>query len=97
VAPEGPVQETLASIWRAVLGLQSIGIDDDFFELGGHSMLVVKMLGRLQDALGIEFFVGDVFEHSTIRELADSVTAQMLGDASDEELAGLLAEAEAEQ
>ncbi len=44
VAPETPVEETLASIWRQVLGVDRVGIDDDFFDLGGHSLLAVRML-----------------------------------------------------
>ena len=41
------------SIWREVLAIDRVGIDDDFFELGGHSLLAVKMLARVQESLGI--------------------------------------------
>jgi acyl carrier protein len=94
-APETPVEEMLASIWCEVLVLDQVGIDDDFFDLGGHSLLAVKMLTRAQDAFGIELYLGRVFERPTIRELAELVAAELLGDASDSELATLLAEIEA--
>jgi amino acid adenylation domain-containing protein len=97
VAPETPVQETLASIWSEVLGVDRVGIDDDFFDLGGHSLLAVKMLARVQENFGVDLYLGTVFEHSTIRALANELTGQLLGDAGDDELAELLAEAEASE
>jgi surfactin family lipopeptide synthetase A len=91
-APETPVQETLVSVWRDVLGIDRVGIDDDFFNLGGHSMLAVRMVARVRDALGLELELAQVFERPTIRELSGSVTGQMLGEVDDDELAALLAE-----
>lgn len=93
-APETPVEESLASIWRDVLGIDRVGLDDDFFDLGGHSMLAVKMLARLRDTFGLELYLGHVFDHSTIRELAPLVTVDLLDSASDEELEKLLADME---
>jgi amino acid adenylation domain-containing protein len=95
--PETPVQETLASVWREVLGVDRIGIDDDFFELGGHSLLAVKMLSRVQDSFGLDLGLGYVFDNSTIRELGQVIAERMLGDAADDELALLLAEVEASE
>jgi hypothetical protein len=92
VAPESPVEEALASIWREVLGVDRVGIDDDFFDLGGHSLLAVGMLARVYDMLGLELYLGQVFETATLRELAAAITHQMLGDVSDEDLAGIFEE-----
>jgi acyl carrier protein len=97
VAPEGPVQDTLAAIWREVLAVTRVGIDDDFFDLGGHSLLAVRMLAKLQESFGIDLSLGTVFEHSTVRELALAVTDELLGEAGDDELSDLLAEAEASE
>jgi amino acid adenylation domain-containing protein len=96
-APETPVEETLASVWQEVLGVDRVGIDDDFFDLGGHSLLAVKMLARMHAATGIDLYLGTVFEHSTIRDLAASLSGQLLDDAGEDELAELLAEAEASE
>jgi amino acid adenylation domain-containing protein len=89
--PESPAQESLATIWCEVLHVERVGIDDDFFDLGGHSMLAVKMLARVRDTLGLELDLGQVFERPTIRELAGSLTGQLLGEVSDSELDDLLA------
>ncbi|MEA2147162.1 MAG: hypothetical protein QOG59_2749, partial [Solirubrobacteraceae bacterium] len=68
---------------------------DDFFDLGGHSLLAAKMLARVQEGLGVDLALGIVFDHSTVRDLAAAVTGELLGEASDDELAELLAEVEA--
>jgi acyl carrier protein len=95
--PSGPVEELLASIWRELLTVDQAGIDDDFFDLGGHSLLAVAMLSRVQDEFGIELPLGAVFARPTIRELAESVTAALLGEASEDELAELIGEPEASE
>ena len=95
VAPSTPVEESLAAVWREVLGIDRVGVDDDFFDLGGHSLLAVKMLARVQESLAIELALPTVFEHSTVRELGVVVAGVLRGEASDDELAALLAEVEA--
>ncbi|MBV9354951.1 MAG: SDR family NAD(P)-dependent oxidoreductase, partial [Chloroflexi bacterium] len=37
VAPRTPLEEKIAAIWGAVLGIDQIGVEDNFFELGGNS------------------------------------------------------------
>jgi amino acid adenylation domain-containing protein len=93
--PETPVEETLSTIWRDVLGVDRVGIDDDFFDLGGHSLLAVKMLARVQESFGLELYLGSVFDHSTVRELAATVAERLLAETSGDELAELLAEVDA--
>jgi amino acid adenylation domain-containing protein len=97
VAPETPVEESLAAVWCEVLGLDRVGLDDDFFDLGGHSLRAVKMLARVQQDLAIDLALPTIFEHSTVRELAAVVTRALRDEASDDELAELLAEVEASE
>ncbi len=42
--PAGEIEERLAVIWAAVLGVASINADDNFFEAGGHSLIAARML-----------------------------------------------------
>ncbi|MFF3442008.1 condensation domain-containing protein [Streptosporangium sp. NPDC002721] len=64
--------ETVVGIWSEVLGLDpgEIAPDDDFFDLGGHSLAAVQVAMRIQDRLGVEVSISDVFHHLTPAELA---------------------------
>jgi amino acid adenylation domain-containing protein len=91
-APEGPVEQALASIWREVLGLDRVGRHDDFFDLGGHSLLAVKMLARVHDSLGVSLALRQLFDGSTMSELAGALTAELLAEAKSDDVAHVLAE-----
>lgn len=47
-APATDLEFYIAQIWRNVLGLREVGVDDDFFELGGDSLAVEEVLAELQ-------------------------------------------------
>jgi amino acid adenylation domain-containing protein len=91
-APQSPVEEALVSIWREVLNVDRVGIDDDFFDLGGHSLLAVRMLARVQQSLGVSLALRHLFDSSTVRELARELTAELLAGVDGEDLAQILAE-----
>ena len=69
-----PVVVALLKIWRDVLGMDQIGVDDDFFELGGDSILSIQIIARAARA-GISIKPRQLFEHSTVSALARLVTA----------------------
>ncbi len=84
VAPRTPLEELLAEIWTAVLEVERVGIDDPFWDLGGHSLLATRVLARLLDATGVELPLQALFEHPTVRQLAEAVGRQLLDDGGDE-------------
>jgi amino acid adenylation domain-containing protein len=74
-----PAEALLTGIWREVLDVEDFGPDDNFFEVGGHSMLLAVVRARLQQALGIDLSMIDLFEHPTIEGLARRLR-QEVGD-----------------
>ncbi|WP_146607641.1 non-ribosomal peptide synthetase, partial [Spongiactinospora gelatinilytica] len=52
-----------------ILGLESVGPDDDFFGLGGDSIMSISLVARIRDA-GLEITAKEVFEHPTPAGLA---------------------------
>jgi acyl carrier protein len=63
-------QDQVAAVWRELLELDTIAVDEDFFALGGHSMLAVQVLHRLSEQTGIELELEDFFELGTVAEVA---------------------------
>ena len=37
----------ILAIWREVLGIADVGIDENFFDIGGSSLLATRIAGRL--------------------------------------------------
>jgi thioesterase domain-containing protein len=69
VAPSSPAELVLTEIWREVLAVPEIGINDDFFELGGSSLSSVQVAAKAQ-AHGVVVTVHDLVEAPTIAQLA---------------------------
>ncbi len=75
VAPAGAVEERLALLWSAQLGVPAPGAEDDFFALGGDSIQGALLINRLQSELGAIVYVMALFDHPTIRRFAAFLTA----------------------
>lgn len=67
--PRTPEERALAALWAEVLGLPSVGVDQDFFTLGGDSILLLRLCARARE-LGWTLSPRAVLEHATIAELA---------------------------
>ncbi len=73
VAPRTAVEQKLAGMWREVLKVGKVGVDQNFFELGGHSLLVLQVMVRIRREFDVELGVRTMFEEPTIAELAIEV------------------------
>jgi cytochrome c len=56
-----------------VLGLPAVGRGDNFFELGGHSLLATTLLTRINQHLGIQLRIADMFTQQTLCDFAEYV------------------------
>jgi aryl carrier-like protein len=70
VAPQGRVAETLAGIWREVLGVARVGLHDNFFDLGGQSLLLIRVHRLVQERLDASVPLVELFKHPTLAALA---------------------------
>lgn len=84
VAPASELERRLATLWQECLGIDRIGLHDDFFELGGNSVLAIQIMANARKA-GLNFNVQQLFQYSTLAELAAFVEG---ADARDAEAQG---------
>ena len=75
VAPRTATEEVIAGIWAGVLGVESVGVEDDFFTLGGHSLDATQVLARISRLLEVEIPLRAMFETPTVAGLAAHVKA----------------------
>ncbi len=75
--PVSPLEHRLSAIWCDVFGVDTIGVQDDFFELGGHSLLAIRLLTRIDQALGTLLTVSALFQAPSIRQLAAVIEQQI--------------------
>ena len=72
-APTGAAQ-TIAEIWKRLLGIETVTRRDNFFDLGGHSLLAVQAHRDITAALGdTTLGITDIFRFPTLGALADRV------------------------
>jgi amino acid adenylation domain-containing protein len=69
VAPRNQTEMELVSIWRELLGVDTVGIYDNFFELGGHSLLAMRMRSQINRKLNMEISIRDLFLYPRIADL----------------------------
>jgi amino acid adenylation domain-containing protein len=53
VPPASATEQGIAQIWQDVLGIDRVSADANFFDVGGHSLLAMKVIARIEAALGL--------------------------------------------
>ncbi|MFT6046376.1 MAG: acyl-coenzyme A synthetase/AMP-(fatty) acid ligase/acyl carrier protein, partial [Arenicella sp.] len=76
VAPETPIQQQLVDIWKSVLKLEKVGINDNFFKLGGDSMKALEMMVQINDSTESQINLGTVLAFENIEKLAEQLITQ---------------------
>ena len=66
-----PLEQEIGELWKRLLGVDEVGLDDDFFLLGGDSLQASELFARFQRTYRVALELGDIFEGaSTIAGMA---------------------------
>ncbi len=68
--PQTEHEEKLAAIWTEVLGIRSVGRNDNFHDLGGHSLLMAKLLMRIERQFQHRLSMANIFQAPTLKAMA---------------------------
>jgi amino acid adenylation domain-containing protein len=65
--PETELEEKVVTIWKEILGVEQVSVNESFFEMGGNSVHLIRALNKLKEIIDGEIEVVKLFEYPTIR------------------------------
>jgi acyl carrier protein len=80
LAPQTSTEATLAEIWRTVLSMDRVGVEDGYNDLGGDSLHAAVIFTMIQDTFRIELPMSVLMNASTIAQLAPMVDRLAAGE-----------------
>jgi acyl carrier protein len=79
-------ERRIYQVWKDVLKLDTIGVNDDFFEIGGHSLNGGQIINKIAKEFNVEIDFEVLFDYSTISTLALYIEElQGIGDSAEED------------
>lgn len=70
-AVRSPTENKLSNIWKDVLQLEDVKVDQDFTELDGDSLSAMLCIWRIHRDMGVELAIDEFFaQPTTIEKLA---------------------------
>jgi len=75
VNPTNETEEFVLNLWKDILKVKAMGIDDDFFDLGGHSLKAVQLIAEIKKQKEINIPLASLIQNSTVRTFAPLLTS----------------------
>ncbi|HKT30254.1 FkbM family methyltransferase, partial [Dyella sp.] len=79
VPPQGEVEEKLATLWKALLGVERVDRSDSFFELGGHSLLAVRLGFAIKKQFGVDLGISALLQAPALQAMAARIDERQGG------------------
>ncbi|HPF07097.1 MAG TPA: phosphopantetheine-binding protein, partial [Spirochaetota bacterium] len=83
ILPAGRIEEKIAVIWKEILSVDVVSMNDNYFDLGGNSFLAVQIINRINRELSYNLNIMDLFRHTTVSALAKFLSS---GEAAEGEI-----------
>ncbi|HEY6351245.1 MAG TPA: non-ribosomal peptide synthetase [Candidatus Angelobacter sp.] len=71
------LEQTVADIWAATLGVSEVGVNDDFFDLGGTSLALINVVAEMSKRFAIPLDTSIVARGATVSALSEAVKEKM--------------------
>lgn len=73
-----PIEDQISELWKEVLAIGQVTLDDHFFHFGGHSLKAAQLFSRLRALFDIDLPLKEIYTHPTVRQLAVRVRSLLL-------------------
>lgn len=87
--PRTPAEAVLLSVFRELLGDDTVRLSDDFTELGGDSLIALQVVSRARRR-GVELSARDVLEGRTIAGIAARADSELVATVTQEAVVQVL-------
>ncbi|AXG77918.1 non-ribosomal peptide synthetase [Streptomyces paludis] len=82
--PRGATETFVADRWTKLVGLESVGRDENFFRLGGDSLIATRFVAEVRGAWGVELPMRDVIRTPTVAGLSVLIDRLRAADGCEE-------------
>jgi amino acid adenylation domain-containing protein len=72
-SPRNEIDEIILDVWKEVIGIDQIGVNENFIRIGGNSLSAISITSRLRAMLELDVSITDVFNYPTIAAYSDNV------------------------
>lgn len=73
VLPRNNTEFKLVNMYKDILNIDNVSIEDSFFDIGGDSLSAINLSAQIQSELNAQLFVKDIMENPTVRQLSDLI------------------------
>ncbi|RSD28379.1 phosphopantetheine-binding protein [Vibrio pectenicida] len=70
---DSEIENQIIAIWKSVLEVKKITIDENFFEAGGNSLLMSKVHRQIKKQFDIPINIIDLFQCPTVESLSKNI------------------------
>jgi acyl carrier protein len=75
IPPRTVTEQQLAEIWRTVLTMDAVGIEDGYYDLGGDSFLATAIFSMIEERFQVSIPMATLIGAPTIAQLALKIDA----------------------
>jgi amino acid adenylation domain-containing protein len=83
VAPSNKNERILLELWKDLLKVENVSVNDNFFDIGGNSLLAINLANMISREFSVPSKALMIFEFPSIKAQSDYVSGNKTDDLSD--------------
>lgn len=69
--------ERLSTIWKEILNVEIIHLEENFFYIGGHSLLAARLKNKIHEVFSVNIKLEEIFSHASLAEQANLIQSRI--------------------